>query len=157
MIKYSLCLGLPRHILFYFTTQGTLSAHSWSYMASVAFGRLLPPQHSGVAAHVLWAQVPVRPSWISEWLWGALDFIPIKFRFCITISQNWSRAHSPCSKSTAFRGCGPRPGRACFHLSSVPSLSKAAAPSLSSSALCCSCRLLSQIRGSQLTYQSLSW
>lgn len=59
----------------------------------------------------------------------------------------WSSACSPCSSSTASRGCGPRPGRACFHLqlASISSLSKAAAPFLSSSALCCLCRLLSQV------------
>lgn len=151
-----MCLGLLRHILFYFVVRGTLSAHSWSYLASEP-RRLLPPQHSGVAAHVLWAQVPEHPPWNSEWLWGALNFIPEQPRICVTISQNWSSAHSPCSGLTASRGCGPRPGRACFHLSSISSLSKAAAPFLSSSALCCSCRLLSQFHSSQLTYQSLSW
>lgn len=154
-MKYSMCLGLPRHILLYFVVQGTLSAHSWSYVASVP-RRLLPPQHSGVAAHVLWAQVPVHPSWISEWLWGALNFIPSSVSPLVKVDQVpvLFLLQLYCS-----RGWGPRPGRACFHLhlGSVSSLSKAAAPFLSSSSLCCLCRLLSQVHSSQLTYQSLSW
>lgn len=150
---------MPRYILSCFVVQGTMSPHSWSYVASVP-RRLLPPQHSGVAAHVLWAQVPVGPSWIFEWLCG--DPLISSHNSSDSVSSLVKTDQVPilpAPKSTASRGCEPRPVRACFHLylSSVFSLSKAAAPSVSSSALCCSRRLLSQVRSSQLTCQGLSW
>lgn len=149
-----MCLGLPRHILFYFVVQGTLRAHRWSYLAPVP-RRLLTPWHSGGAVHMLWAQVPVHPPWISEGLWGALNFIPWQFRFCITVIDQVPVLPAPSPLPPGAVGPG-QVGRASISNWALSLPFPRQLLHFWAAVLCAACAG-SSAKSSQLTYQGLSW